>query len=708
MSDFSTFQLKAMKAAFVNLFNVSAEIAETQAVVDWMTNAPVGIVEYDSPLQNETKADQDARMEMNDVYNSNYAKIVAYLKKQYPERKSLTKWELLFAVYNDIMSAQEAISQATTELAFSDNNAGSQEPVVEEPVQSDLTDSKPVGVGPAVSEPEPVIQPEVVESVNEEVVHEVENSVTVEPPTPVVQENTSVETYTDIQPVVNSLVENGLNESVVETPAEPDSLSVEKQESQNVSETGLSGNVEEQTVAPLSNTSSNQSYNKEENEMADTNSESAVEALLREAQGSNVVPPSPAEEQKAPSSNVSTSKADLKAAQEAVLGLMGSQVEQKTAWTREHTFSAVIAPQRAAALRVKAQDGYITKETDSDKITKAVDGKITNFIQLVSGVKGLTVEKFEQMTADQRYANVVDGKTKVNEVEITNREKVTAMYELLKAVKQNPTAPIPAYIPQNPSVPIKGYRIGSENYPNGEFMALLADVSNGAVYGEGSITPEGVEKEKAVSVRLSIASKTEKAPAKTITTQTVTKKVPVARIKNKKEFLTDPNHIIYLFTKEDATEDGRASFRAAIGVNGVLTAATVPVYSRDEKNNKIVVSHDDKTNTDKYKTRQASISVSVPVTKILKEFSPEFKGPEEDPVYVANRWDIKMGNGATGNFALAKNLSETPVFDVFSQIYAGNVVIPGALKNSTAIQALRAAANEQAASDAAQAATDLA
>ena len=69
---------------------------------------------------------------------------------------------------------------------------------------------------------------------------------------------------------------------------------------------------------------------------------------------------------------------------------------------------------------------------------------------------------------------------------------------------------------------------------------------------------------------------------------------------------------------------------------------------------------------------------------------------------------MATGKAVTGDFCNIKEFSQTPVFDVFAQVYAGSVSLTGKLKESTTLQSLRAAADKAAADEAAEAADSLA
>lgn len=808
MASYSSSDLRAMSAAFMRVFNVSKEVAESPVILEWMQNAPVGIVEYDGTFAGERSKQRDTRMELYDVYDGQISDLVNYLKSTFKDKKQLSKWEIIFHVYNEIMDVQETIKQAESQVIFSTDEGNDTVPQTSEELQTSQ--------GASVEEelthetaPEVMVdsktQQESVESTEQDMLPADEQSIepqegsdipsnedvvdvsdtNVEPEVVTVEDNnaealTSHDTSSvrdassskleessklhegiseeqqsssivqneevaanSDAPVMHNEDDHGLfPQEQVEVMGSSDSVESVQQTTVKVENTVHTDSVGDVTAVPIKEetpaveevkqstshdevlngpvadesdssrsgnvyeSNENPLFTNKENHMEDsTMAEGAVEQLLKAAEGSAA---NPAAVQQVPSSNVESAKADVKEAQQKVTSLLGGEKNARQEWTRANIVSAIISTMQPAALRKLADEGTVGTQEDPQKKAEAITNKLTGFVQLVSGRKGCTIDQFEQMTDTDKYANVVPGETKINDIVVTNVDKAKAMYELLKQVKQNPDMKVPAFIPANPSYPTKGYMIGSQGHSVDEFMLTLMDNSNGAIYGAGSITPDGVEKENAVSFALAVASKKEKAQADTITTQKTIKKVPVVRAKNKKLFVQDPSHVVYLFTQVDTEKTGKASFRALLEVNGAAVAAGVSVYSLDDNGKKIVLSHDNKNNKDRYKTRQASISVSVPCTSILKQFAPEFKGEDED-VIAAQRWNVNMGSGkAQGNYGNIAEFSQTPVFDVFTQVYAGQMPVTGALKNSTALAALKSAADQQAAADAQASAGELA
>lgn len=653
--NYSKGEREAMKAAFVNRFKVERGLVDNPQIQDWINNSATAIVEYDGYLKGEKRNGRDKRMEMVDVYDGIISELVSYLRHLFPSKKSLTKWELIFDVHNEIMDVKPTIEQARLETVFGASD-GSDVVPHEEEVGQDIPDTSSEDAKVA----EPVVAPQIDDTPSEEVVH----------------------ISAEKEPIVPEEV------------TEPSDNHEEVSEAQVADDVSLppSGNVQAKGDAPLFNKSDNM----EEKTMNN------VQELLAAAAGS--APANVGEEQKAPASNTQAVKADVKAAQLAVSQIMSAEAEERQQWTKSNVVTAIISTQKPAAMRRTADEGTVGTETDPTKQASAINDKLTGFIAAVSGKKGITVEQFEALAQTERYANVVPGVTKVNDVEVSNLDKAAAIYALLKSVKQNPAAPVAAFIPTKLSYPVKGYAVAGNKMSNDEFMLLLSDKSNGAIYAQGGVNADGVEVEGATSFKLMTAKKAEKAQAGAIRTQTVERRVPVIRIKNKNNFIGDGKNVIYLFPNEDAEAIGSAAFRAAINVNGVLVSAGVTVYALDDEGKTQVISHNDKTGEDRYKTKQASVSVSVPVRKVLREFAPEFKG-DDDTIVAAGRWGVNMGasKAATADFCNIKEFSNTPIYDVFTQAFAGNLALSGKMKESESMKKLRAAANQAAADAAADA-----
>lgn len=652
MNKYSRAEQQVMRVAFKHLFNVPDELLKSSIIEDWMAQAPIGIVEYDQRLKNESNQDRDRRMEIIDVYDGNIMALVEHLRRFYKEYRKLLKWELIFKVYNEISAAKKAIEQAELQVVVNGNEATGEVPQETEELQNNPSASTEENAGTVAQREDVIEQPQ-----------HGEQELTDSDASQEVHEEPHVDT-SNIQP---------------------------------------SGNVHENESKPIFNKSI-AIENKEENSMSE------IDAMLNAAQKAAApaaTAANPAQEQTMPGkANVSTAKGADQEAKERVAKLLAGQKDERNAWTRQNAVTAIISTQKPSALRTLSNMGVpVPGETDAAKALEEVNKKINKFIVMVSGQEGMTQDTFEALTDEEKYANVVrkDG--------VDNVGKAAAMYDLYKRIKQNPLGEVAAFIPGADKVnyPTRGYMVNSVPYPEQEFILAVIDHGMGVMYGEGSMDANGNDVgEKPVIFKVGIASRTEKAVSNGVSTAKKTNKVPVVRPQNKKEFIAGGNHVQFLFTQEDTESNGTASFKAAINMGGELVGATVSCYTL-ENGKKVQRSvKDDGTVT--YKTKVASINVSVPVTKIKKEFEAAYKSADEDIIVTAGRWGVQMSvNQQKGNYGNISEFSAAPVLDVFANVYAGNVKLSDVVRSgSESVKMLQDAANKQAEEAAAQSAEELA
>lgn len=652
MQRYSKAERQVMKNAFKHLFGAKDIYMNAPAIEQWMANAPVVLVEYDGHLKKESLKEHDHRMEIIDVYDGNISELVDYLRRLYGEYRSLTKWELIFKICNEISAADTAIGQAITQVAFS-NSPDTEVPQTSEELQNSQSSS---------TEEASTTPTEEVENTSEEATV-AESVVEDEPP---------IEVVTDAKPTV-------------EMP---------------------SGNVQEQSSQPLFNTLA-QNNNKEELKMSDVTEMNGINEMLNAAKKAAPAVADPSKEQQMPSkANVSAAKGVDQESKARVAELLSAQKDQRNAWTRTNAVTAIISGMRPAALRTKANMGVpVPGETDAEKATEAISKKIDKFIVAVSGKEGITQDAFEAMSDEEKYANVV-----VKEG-VDNIGKAAAMYDLYKRIKQNPLEEIAAFIPGADKVnyPTRGYMLNGQPYPEQEFILTLIDNGMGVAYGEGSVDKDGNDVgEDPVVFKVGIASRQEKAASTGVSTGKRVSKVPVVRPMNKKKFIAGGNHITFLFNQEDTENVGAASFKAAINHGGALVGATVSVYALENGKKKARSTAADGTVS--YRTKVVSISVSVPVVKIKKVFEAQFKSAEEDVIVTASRWGVQMTiDKVKGNYGNVTEISSAPIVDVFANVYSGNVKLSDTLRaGSNSIKMLQAAADKQAEADAAASAEELA
>lgn len=648
MVKYSKPEQQIMRATFKQLFKVSDEYLEAPAIEEWMNNAAVGIVEYDGRLKKESTKQRDRRMEIIEVYDGDINTLVNHLRNVYHEYRKTPKWEMIFKIYNEILAAQNSIEQAELQLAFGKNGDAGEVPQTTEELQNNPSASTEESAG-------------TVETAEPEVVQQKEQELADSGSSQVVHEEPQTETSNDLP----------------------------------------SGNVQEKEAKPLFNKIATE-YIKEEKSMSEIND------MLNAANKANVQNEAdPASTQKLPGkANVSAPKGADNEAKARVAELLAGQKEQRKAWTRQNAVTAIISTQKPSALRVLSQMGTpVPGETDATKALETINGKINKFIVAVSGVEGITQDAFEALPDEQKYANVVvkEGSDNIG--------KAAAIYDLYKKIKQNPLGEVGAYIPSADKVnyPTRGYMIGGTAYPEQEFILQIMDNGTGALYGEGSMDAEGNGiGDKPVYFKIGIATRQEKAVSTGVNTAKKTSKVPVVRPANKKEFIAGGNHIEFLFTQEDTENNGSASFKAAITVGGELVPATVSVYNLEQGKKQQRSVKQDGTVT--YKTKVASLSVSVPVTKIKKEFAAAYRSADEDIIVTANRWGVQMHvEQAKGNFGNIAEFSSAPIMDLFANVYAGNIQLSDTVRaGSASVKLLQSAANKQAEDDAAQSADELA
>lgn len=652
MNKYSKAEQQVMRVAFKHLFSVPDELLKSKVIEDWMAQAPVGIVEYDQRLKNESNQDRDRRMEIIDVYDGNIMELVEHLRRFYKEYRKLLKWELIFKVYNEISAAKKAIEQAELQVVVSGNEVTGEVPQETEELQNNPSASTEENAGTVAQREDVIEQPQHGEQ---------------------------------------ELTDSDTSQEVHEEPRV------------GTSNIKPSGNVHENESKPIFNKSIAME-NKEENSMSE------IDAMLSAAQKAAApaaTAANPAQEQTMPGkANVSTAKGADQEAKERVAKLLASQKDERNAWTRQNTVTAIISTQKPSALRTLSNMGVpVPGETDAAKALEEINKKINKFIVMVSGQEGMTQDTFEALTDEEKYANVVrkDG--------VDNVGKAAAMYDLYKRIKQNPLGEVAAYIPGADKVnyPTRGYMVNSVPYPEQEFILAVIDHGMGVMYGEGSMDANGNDVgEKPVIFKVGIASRTEKAVSNGVSTAKKTNKVPVVRPQNKKEFIAGGNHVQFLFTQEDTESNGTASFKAAINMGGELVGAAVSCYTLE--NGKKVQRSVKEDGTVTYKTKVASINVSVPVTKIKKEFEAAYKSADEDIIVTAGRWGVQMSvNQQKGNYGNISEFSAAPVLDVFANVYAGNVKLSDVVRSgSESVKMLQDAANKQAEEAAAQSAEELA
>lgn len=642
MANFSKADKGAMEAAVARTFGVRKEYLKAPAIVDWMQEAPVALVEYDGFLPNEKPKHRDRRMELHAVYDCNIQGLVDYLRNldRSPKAKSLSKWELIYTYYNGISDVQEVIARAKTETVFSSETNREEVPQSKEEL--------------------PISQSSSNEDIQE----------------PIIEQTVVDEKQSDEKPVL----------------VQPEVMSHEKP---NVEEdnrmSASTGSAVTSTESSLYN-----NHSQEENKIMEVNHMSGVNELLAAANAANA---DAGKEQVTPvASNVKSGSKASSEAKDKVTSILAETKAQANEYVKSNTVSAIIAPQKPNALRVKSDMGKAFDDVtlgNEEELNKKLSEKISKFITAVSGKAGITLEQFEGLTDAEKYANVVVTETNTNGV-----KKASAIYNLYKQIKANPGAEYAAYIPgaDKVSYATKGYMIGSKVLTVDEFIVELLDNTMGGIYGEGSIDASGnAVGEKPVAFKIASVQTSEKDTQAGIAAKKAPRKL-VVRPQHKKEFIAGGAHVIFLMTQESEDETGRASFKAAIDVDGGMMPATVSVYSLDNEGNKQVRSEKkdkDGKLTITYKTKVASCAVSVPVTKIVRAIGTEFLiGEKMDADIDGRRWNINLG-GNKGAISNVTSIKDAAGIDVFAFLFQGDIAMTDTLAKSNIVNKLKAASDAQ-------------
>ena len=641
MANYSKADRGAMKAAMLRTFNIRKEYLKAPAIVEWMQSAPVALVEYEGYLPNEKPKHRDRRMELHSVYHGNIKGLVDHLRNldKSPEARSLSKWEIIFTYYKGISDVQEVIARAKTQTVFGNNE----------------TNRKEV---PQSKEELPISQ----SSSNEDI----QKSKSEEP---VLQEKP---TETEVTSHEKSSVEE---ENHVEMPT---------------------GSVVTSTESSLYNNTI------KENKIMEVNNMSGVNELLAAANAANS---DAGREQVAPvASNVKSGNKASAEAKEKVTSILAETKAQANEYVKNNTVSALIAPQKPNALRVKSNMGKAFNDNvlnNEEELNKKLSEKISKFITAVSGRQGITLEQFEALSDAERYANVV-----VTETNTNGAKKAAAIYNLYKQIKANPSAEYAAYIPgpDKVSYATKGYMIGSKVFTVDEFIVELLDNTMGGIYGEGSIDANGnAIGDKPVAFKIASVQTSERDTQAGIAAKKAPRKL-VVRPQNKKEFINGGAHVVFLMTQESEDETGRASFKAAIDVDGAIMPATVSVYALDNEGNKIIRSEKkdkDGKQVITYRTKVASCSLSVPVTKIIRTIGTEFLvGEKMDADIDGRRWNVTLGSGNKGAISNVDSVKDAAGIDVFAFLFQGDIAITDTIAKSNVYNKLKAASDAQIAQEA--------
>lgn len=649
MANFSKADRNLMTVAMKKLYGANNDVCNTDVVKEWMTTAPVALVEYEGLLGNENAKAKDRRMEDHQVYSGDISKLIQALRKAFPQKSSMPKWELIFTCYNEIMSVQDVLTQAQTQLAFSD------EPTIENevPQTEELPNSQSSSKEETVSIPTETTQVEVSPVSN---------------PT-----NAEAEVHT-AEPVEDAHEESAPTVEDVSVP------------------TGSVGVQTEQTY--LNNSIKN---NKTEETKMD-----AMENLMNAAQAANPAGSVDAPAAKPKKAGISE---DVK---NKVVNVLADTKTRRDEYTKSHQISDLVATQRPAALRMKATQGRSFKDAlyaKPEELQTALNEKLAKLVVKFSGDPDMTVEAFEAATDDVKFFAV---KTDTDENAIA---KAKAIWDIAKRVQQNPQEMLPAYQPNSSQISyqVKGVMLEGKPYTMDELVVKLMDETVGGLYGEGSCDEMGNPVgDKPTIFKVQVVTSKKNAKGDTIAQNKTSTKSLSVKITSKREFINNGQRVQFLFEKIDDAAEAAAVFRAAIPVNGETVPANVVCIKCEKKDGKLVKIERSRT-TDKegnvkvnYKTQPASWTVSVPVSKVVKEFGPEYKSGT-DLQLDCSRWSVSIAQKADKAHLVGNaSLTQAAGFAAFAAILGGEITIEGTLASSDAVKKLTAAANEAAAATAAE------
>ena len=175
--NYSPEEKMAMRAAYRQLFGASKNKSKSPEAIQWMEEAAVKIVEYEGFLKGETAVQRNARMELMEVYDGKIDALSEHLKSYSLEYESMTKWAIVFTVYNGIKSSGIEAEQVTEDSNTSeleedtaaDSGMSNTSEMVQETVEAVPTMEEFVeSVGETIAEDNYPEEPESVEVVDKE------------------------------------------------------------------------------------------------------------------------------------------------------------------------------------------------------------------------------------------------------------------------------------------------------------------------------------------------------------------------------------------------------------------------------------------------------------------------------------------------------------------------------------------------------------
>ena len=691
--------VELLSVAFKKMFPDIAHRIEEPEVQEWLAGSLIGIVEYSGTLPQETRKQRDRRMECHKVYDGDYKILASNLRNTYPNERELSPQDLILKVYNGISSVYDVlgvsqVSNPTTNGDFEegtsnalDSNKSSERevetPITQKSVPEVGTESKESGVQ---NDSNGHVEPK------HEEVHNVEAVESVQKDTEQSTSSNGATTVADRKDVESEQIEKTVDS------AKLNGMVAGKQDTAITSSERV-GDVTDTEVQTKSNNKA-----MEESKMSNfAELEKMAEAAANQMGGADTLL-----DQGAPVSNVTASKEEMKETTMKVVSALEASIPERKAWVKENSVDAIIVVKEPAAKRALGTMGKLSyKKTGNNATTPeaAIAEKIQKFVTAVYG-SPISEEDWKALPEESRYQQVIKVDKQAAPAKegaapkATNLAKAKKVYEVLSAIKNNPTGEFAAFIDDKKiSFNWKGVVLAGVPMNRNTLIRTLLDKSvSGSVVGDGTdvenvgdgtVFKLGKANNKVNNKQENIAGNAPKADKKFVIT-----------VKNKAAFTAQDNHVVYLLTQPAENSDSGASFPVAIKPEGFDACAGAFSYVRKtEAGEDAIRDTKDKNGNAKFKTGVYTMRVTVPVSDVKKEIGEQFKSVEghDHPTYVANYWGITMPqekDSVNSDAGLTKILAQFMLGDI--EMVEGSET----LKNLARVQ--KAAQAEADAEEAAQ------
>ena len=97
------------------MYNLTDEQVNHPKVLEWIEEAPVGVLEHPDYFEGETKDIKDKRMECNQVYQGDIVALVDYLREIDDSYKLIPSWNLICKLFNEISPIDDVLSRLVVE-----------------------------------------------------------------------------------------------------------------------------------------------------------------------------------------------------------------------------------------------------------------------------------------------------------------------------------------------------------------------------------------------------------------------------------------------------------------------------------------------------------------------------------------------------------------------------------------------------------------